>query len=192
MRGEDAKQEAMFSYLSPEKRGPAEHPAGLVVSHSTKRRVRLKAKSSLVLFAILLTSGCYVGPKARLYPVQGPLSAQTPVPVFVGKISGSYSGKISVVLGNGEVCKARWTSATAMPANSMSTIWDSVYGPGYYVAHIHYDNGQSVLPCDRGTVLHVQWIINVDDNIDVDNRRADVFVNGVAKDSDGNIYKVVF
>ena len=26
MRGEDSKQEAMFSYLSPEKRVPAEHP----------------------------------------------------------------------------------------------------------------------------------------------------------------------
>jgi transposase len=26
MRGEDRKQEAMFSYLSPEKRVPAEHP----------------------------------------------------------------------------------------------------------------------------------------------------------------------
>jgi len=30
MRGEDAKQEAMFSYLSPEKRVPAEHPLRLV------------------------------------------------------------------------------------------------------------------------------------------------------------------
>ena len=26
MRGEDSKQEAMFSYLSPDKRVPAEHP----------------------------------------------------------------------------------------------------------------------------------------------------------------------
>ncbi len=26
MRGEDSKQEAMFSYISPEKRVPAEHP----------------------------------------------------------------------------------------------------------------------------------------------------------------------
>jgi transposase len=30
MRGEDSKQEAMFSYLSPEKRVPAEHPLRLV------------------------------------------------------------------------------------------------------------------------------------------------------------------
>ena len=26
MRGEDSKQDAMFSYLSPEKRVPTEHP----------------------------------------------------------------------------------------------------------------------------------------------------------------------
>ena len=30
MRGEDCKQEAMFSYLSPEKRVPAEHPLRLI------------------------------------------------------------------------------------------------------------------------------------------------------------------
>ena len=52
MRGEDAKQEAMFSYISAEKRVPAEHPlrairklADVVLEEMSPRFARLYAKT---------------------------------------------------------------------------------------------------------------------------------------------------
>src|SRR6516225_3084736 len=87
---------------------------------------------------------------ARLYPVQGPLSAQTPTPVLFAKVTGAvYPAGISVVLGDGEQCRGRWTQVEPVQASKgastgslvttagdMSPVWDSVYGPGYYVAHV--------------------------------------------------------
>ena len=47
--------------------------------------------------------------RAAFYPVQGPQSAQTPVPIFVAKITGViHSGNISMTLGDGEVFKWHW------------------------------------------------------------------------------------
>src|SRR5664279_2760565 len=94
-----------------------------------------------VLLALSLMAGCSIA--FRLYPVQGPLSAQTPLPVFPGKVTGVLnSGNISFVLGDGEVCKGPWARVVPVkaakgamiantPSSGMSSLWDTVYGPGY-------------------------------------------------------------
>jgi hypothetical protein len=63
----------------------------------------VKIRLFLVLLAISTTLGC-AAHTARLYPVQGPLSAQTPAPVLIAKISGTFTpGDIFVTMPDGEV-----------------------------------------------------------------------------------------
>ena len=57
---------------------------------------------------------------------------------------------ISVALDNGEVCKrpmgafvsntAQGTSTTVATPIDMAADWDSVYGPGYFAAHVLGNN----------------------------------------------------
>lgn len=144
-------------------------------------------------------SGCAT---ARLYPVQGPLSLQTPVPIYVAKFSGAFdSGNLSVVLAEGEVCKGRWATvprpttstdaaaATAVPANNLSAEWDTVYGTGFYVAHVLGTRlyARAVLTGNRGTILNVEL-----HKPDIVENTPVGAIKGVAKDDKGNIYKVAF
>jgi len=158
-------------------------------------------KSFLVslLLCVSTLSGCAT---ARFYPVQGPLSTQTPVPVYVAKFSGAFnSGNLSVVLANGEVCKGRWATvprpnassdaaaASAVPANNLSAEWDTVYGTGFYVAHVLGARlyARAALTGNRGTTLNVE-LYKPDQ---VENATVSA-IKGVAKDDKSNIYKVAF
>ena len=162
----------------------------------------MKKRISLVLLMIsaFAMSACTF--TARLYPVQGPLSAQTPTPVFFPKItSGAHLSNISLVLSSGELCKGHWTQVapTQLPkspnaagvqitAGDMSSVWDSVYGPGYYVAHVlgaHYYY-ESVVSGNRGTVINVQLYF---DNSESQGKY--YRFKGVARDNKGNIYKLI-
>lgn len=160
----------------------------------------MKSLSVLLLLCVSALSGCAT---ARLYPVQGPLSLQTPVPVYVAKFTGAFnSGNLSVVLADGEVCKGRWatvprpntpsdaTAASAVSANNLSAEWDTVYGTGFYVAHVLGARlyARAALTGTRGTTLNVEMY--KPDNM-VENTSVGA-IKGVAKDDKGNIYKVAF
>ena len=135
----------------------------------------------------------------RFYPVQGPLSAQTPLPVLVAKLTGAISsGNISVVLSDGEVCKGHWAevprakvpkganTASAPEANGMSSVWDTVYGSGFYVSQVlGSTNARAVASGDRGTILNVELHATPEGE-------KTLIVKGIAKDNKGNIYKVVY
>ncbi|HEY1265440.1 MAG TPA: hypothetical protein VGF06_18055 [Terriglobales bacterium] len=152
-----------------------------------------------VLSLAFVLSGCTR--TARFYPVQGPLSAQTPTPVLLGKVNGFESGTISVTTSEGEVCKGHWAivpraevpkgaSAAALPANPMAPIWDSVYGPGYYVAHVlgARQYARATVKGSRGTTMDVE-IYEADTHFETASLDA---VKGVAKDNKDNIYKLAF
>ena len=148
----------------------------------------MKSKLCLLLLAISATLGCYLN--ARLYPVQGPLSAQTPVPVLRAKVYGKIKPEsISVVLNDGEVCKgplifvnnvhsSQGPNSVTAPTTELSGAWDSIYGPNYYTSHIVGEKyyAQAVAPGNRGTILNLELYSG----------------KGVAKDNKGNIYKLVF
>ncbi|MBZ5616294.1 MAG: hypothetical protein LAO23_19975 [Acidobacteriia bacterium] len=160
----------------------------------------MKTKLGFILVGISMTLGCTH--TVRFYPVQGSLSAQTPSPVLVGKVTGVITPKdISVVLSDGEVCKGHWvivhpvqvpkgaTTATAATTNGMPSAWDTVYGPGFYVSHVLGARlyAQAAVSGDKGTVLNVEMYrpMNEPEAIPGDS------VKGVAKDNKGNIYKLV-
>ena len=70
----------------------------------------------------------------------------------------------------------------------MSQVWDSVYGPGYYVAHVLGANYyyESVVSGNRGTVINVEMYWDASES----NGRFSS-VKGVARDNKGNTYKLV-
>ena len=162
----------------------------------------MKKRFCFVLLVISTMAGCTH--TARLYPVQGPLSSQAPAPVIFGKISGVfYPGNISVVLSDGEVCRGRWaavepvqvpkgatTTSVQVTADGMPSVWDTVYGAGFYVSHVlgarYY--AQVVASGNRGTIFNVEMYRPRAEGEDVDPIS---LIRGVARDNKGNIYKLV-
>jgi hypothetical protein len=156
----------------------------------------MKTQLFVVLLALVAMSGCAAG---RLYPVQGPLAAQTPMPVITVKASGAFnSGHLSVVLVGGEVCKGQWSVVPSVPAASdagsattpansgTASLWDTVYGPGFYQAHVLGTRlyVRSTPTCSQGTGLTVEMYRTANANGDLN------AIKGVAQDNKGNIYKV--
>lgn len=153
-----------------------------------------------LLFCSSLLAGC--SRTARLYPVQGTLSSQTPLPVYIAKLSGGInSGALTATLDNGDVYQGRWraiprpkvtkgqASAIDPSTNTMSAEWDAVYGSGYYVAHVLGTSlyARAELQAAGGKVLHVEMYRPVGGG-----NEAAGEIKGVAKDDSGNIFKVVF
>jgi len=166
----------------------------------------MKGRLILVLVCMSMLSGCAA--TVRLYPVQGPLSTQTPLPVYVAKLThGLKSGNLSVILNNGEVCNGRWelvppptSSKAATPpdvpsANNLSAEWDAIYGPGFYSKEVLGADFymRAVLTGNRGTVLNVEMYANQSPEPSArhDNPITRI-MKGVAKDNKGNIYNMVF
>ena len=158
----------------------------------------VKKKLCFLLLGIVVMLGCTH--TVRLYPVQGPLSAQTPLPVLFAKITGAVTpGDISVVLSDGEVCKGHFvliqpvqppkngTTANVTASNGMAPVWDTVYGPGYYVSHVlgarYY--AQAVVTGNRGTVFNVELYRS-----EQHEENSVGIVRGVAKDNKDNVYKL--
>lgn len=151
-----------------------------------------------VLLSVSLLLGC-VG-YARLYPVRGPLSAQTPMPIVQVKLTGVInSGSLSFHTPDGEIFKGQWTmvrpvktphgmtAGSNSPLNDMPSAWDTVYGEDYYMSHVLGSTlyGASTIKGTRGTIVNVEfYAVRVSEN------HLDRF--GVAKDSSGNIYKMAF
>jgi hypothetical protein len=152
----------------------------------------MKTRAVLLGCVVLLLSGCYrIG---RLYPVQGPLAAQTAPPIYAAKMTGAFnSGNITVTLANGEVCKGAWGLVSRVPTDNATPsgvnwpkAWDAVYGGGYYTANVlgarlHV---RSTLTGSKGTTLDVEMFRR-----DVPGQLTEI--HGVAQDSGGNIYKIV-
>jgi len=133
----------------------------------------------------------------KLYPVQGPMAAQTPQPVLVGQTSFRVvsTGPLfhllkSWTFPDGEVLKGKATKVkatsvntpAAVPANppqpNLAFAWDAVYGQGFFVAHIlGKDFWQAVFKGSQGTVLQVETLNGQ---------------RGVAVDNKGNTYKMVW
>jgi hypothetical protein len=152
----------------------------------------MKTRAFILFFSLLFLSGCYR--TGRLYPVQGPLAAQTAPPIYAAKMTGAFkSGNITITLANGELCKGAWglvsrkpTDAGAASSVNWPKVWDAVYGRGYYTANV------------LGARLHVRSTLtgSKGTKLDVEMYRRDVpgqltEIHGVAQDSGGNIYKIV-
>ena len=158
----------------------------------------MKNSFLFALLSISILAGCRM--TARLYPVQGPLSAQSPTPILLAKLTGAFnSGNMTVVLADGEVCKGHWATVPRSPVakatagaasgNNMSSVWDTIYGSGFYLSHVLGQRlyVQAVIPGNRGTVLNVEMYRSEGEEPNLPRG-----IRGVAKDNKDNIYKLVF
>jgi hypothetical protein len=108
---------------------------------------------------------------------------------------------LSTVLSNGEIFKGIWTvpsvktraerAAAGKPQlTNLASTWDTVYGPGFYTAHVLGTRyfAQASITGNQGTLLQVE-MYRLDTGAETDLLQA---IKGVAKDSKGNEYKLAF
>jgi hypothetical protein len=130
----------------------------------------------------LLMAGC--AGTAFLYPVQGPLAAQSPPPVVPLHAVGF---SLSLTLPNGETFKGKGSIVphTQNPLNPLSAQWDLVYGPGYYLAHVLGTDAYRVatLTGDKGSTIRIELTSLTD-------RGGAVSEVGVAVDDKGDVFKI--
>lgn len=132
-----------------------------------------------------------------MFPVAGPLAAQVPLPVLKARADGitGNTGNITVTLPSGEVLAGRWssmapmevsygfTTASANVTNGMQSVWGQVYGSGFRIGNkAGVNRGEAFLTGPRGTTMQVEFFTG----------SGTANGTGVAKDSLGNVYKVIF
>ncbi len=164
--------------------------------------MRIRFAAILGLFALCFFVPSTAAHAQRLYPVQGPATAQTPPPSFNAKLSNylGKSGVITLTQAGGETFQGPWTTVTITfinaktpgtpasfpPQPNLAFAWDLVYGPGYFNTHILGSQtvGQATATGSNGTVLQLEFQKEKLGAI-IDN------IFGVAVDNKGNIYKMV-
>jgi len=143
----------------------------------------------LLLLGSAALAGCLVMVPGHLYPVQGALAAQNPVPVYKVTISGVLSsGTMSATLQDGEACSGGWApiKQNDPSARKFSGEWDRVYGEGFFVANILGNPvvARAVLTGSKGTVLTAEFYAPAPGTM--------IGVKGIALDGGGNLFKLTF
>lgn len=130
------------------------------------------------------------------FPVSGPLVLAKQNQPIVAKAEGIWgnSGKISLTLPSNQFCTGKWSSVAPTVAtanvgigslaisNNMSSAWGTVYGTGFSVGNaVSVNRGEAMLVCNDGTSIQVEFFTG--------SGTANGY--GVAKDSNGNFYKIL-
>jgi hypothetical protein len=145
---------------------------------------------ALSIASVSLLCACVGFPPGHLYPVQGPLAAQTPPPIFAASLSGFASGSMQATLATGQVTGTWATVATTDPAaGKLAAQWDAVYGQGFFVANVLGNTRfcRATLSGEQGLHLDADFIV-----FPAPNPGQTVGAKGVAVDAQGNIYKMTF
>jgi hypothetical protein len=149
--------------------------------------IRLKLLPFIAMFLSVLTAGCST--TVSLFPVEGPLSQENPVPTLQATADGimGNTGNISLTMPNGESCTGKWSSAAgagiSVGTGSLIGTYGSVYGVGTSVSTGTGQNpGRAFLTCSKGRTIQMEFVTGAG--------TANGF--GIAKDNKGNIYKVLF
>lgn len=137
--------------------------------------------------AAVFIAGCST--TARMYPVEGPASVQAPVQVLHATINGitGNNGSLTFALPDGVPCEGEWSSAagvqTTFGAGSLFTQYGPVYGSGYAITSGGGQNpGRAIATCTDGTRFDIEFVTG--------GGTANGF--GFARDTRGNVYRVLF
>ena len=158
--------------------------ATIGVGSAKRRHQRLGARSTGIVLAAAILSGCSV--KATMVPVEGPLSELRPVPTIEAKATGvtGNSGELSWTMPDGETCRGRWSSTRGqnfqLAAGSLLTEYGTAYLSGYSISTSDgLAPGYALATCSRTRAFEIEFL-----------SRGHGF--GIAEDNDGNIYRFVF
>lgn len=156
-----------------------------------------RTASACVLLCVALLSGCSMSIRANLYPVHGPLSEMLPVPVVQAIVEDVHrnTGPVSITLPDGEVCRGTWSSLApkqvsvtsmsghAVLSSALGSAYTVVYGTAYTVSNVPGVNqGTAYLIGERGTRIEVFF----------ETGSGTANGSGVAVDTNGNTFKVIF
>ncbi|SFF92529.1 hypothetical protein [Roseobacter denitrificans] len=126
---------------------------------------------------------------ANLYPVSGPMSQQSPVPTLVATVDGitGNTGGFSFSMPTGAVCTGKWSSVAPQSASvttgSLFSQFGSVAGYSTTVGNVPGVNkGQAFATCSDNTRFDVEFFTG--------SGTANGY--GIAKDTNGNVYKMLF
>jgi hypothetical protein len=146
-------------------------------------------KATLLVLMSLCLSGC-MSASVTMYPVAGPYAAVVPLPVVKAIASGieGNSGTITMTMPNGEKCKGTWSSVAPQYSAVTTGSLFSVYGGTIYGSTVSsgllpgVNKGQAFAPCDKGTTVNAEFYTG----------SGTASGYGIAKDSNGNVYKMLF
>jgi hypothetical protein len=139
------------------------------------------------LMACVIIGGCST--TVNFYPVEGPLSKQKSLAVLVANADGinTNTGNMVLTNANGAECRGRWSSvAPQMTTASWGTLFTSygaISGHSSSVTNLPGVNrGQAFLVCADNVKFDIEFITG----------SGTANGTGIAKDSEGNVYKMIF
>jgi len=139
------------------------------------------------IVAALMAAGCST--TARLYPVEGPLSADIKYQAMEAQVSGitGNNGKITLVMPAGESCEGEWSSAAGagltLTHASFLTQHDHLWGFGFSKSTgVGQNPGRAILLCNTGRRIEIHFVTGA----------GTANGHGLGEDSEGNVYRVMF
>ena len=126
---------------------------------------------------------------ARLYPVEGPLSTQVPIPVVQASVNGimGNNGPITMMMPGGVNCVGEWSSAAASQvaygSGSLLGTYGATYFSGVSISPGRGQNpGRAIANCTDGNQIDVEFVTGAG--------TATGF--GIARDKRGNVFRLLF
>jgi len=147
----------------------------------------MKMLKTIALTILPLLTACSTS--ISMFPAEGPLRKSNPNPVLVATAENitSNSGRFSVTYPNGDECVGRWASI-APQMNSASwgnlfTQYGSLTGVSFSTTNMPGINrGEAMAICKSGNRLQVEFYTGSGTANGL----------GVAKDDNGNVFKLIF
>lgn len=147
----------------------------------------MKLLKKLIPTLLPLMTACSTS--VSMFPAEGPLRKTTPNPVLVATAKNitSNSGKFSVTYPNGDKCIGRWAS---IAPQMVSTSWGNLFTQYGTLTGVSLSNtslpginrGEAIAICESGNRLQVEFYTGSGTANGL----------GVAKDEQGNVFKLIF
>jgi hypothetical protein len=146
-------------------------------------------KSLITVLSFLLLGACSMSVPVSMYPVKGPYAElkKKPVVTAIAHDVQNNTGVFEVTMPDGEKCLGKWSSAAGVVHSSTTgTIWTkygAIVGVGSTTSNVPGVNrGQAMSFCESGRSIEAEFLTG--------SGTANGY--GVAVDSNGNIYKLLF
>lgn len=142
----------------------------------------------LVLTVALMTTACTAS--IDMFPVEGPFSERVPLPSASAVAHGitGNSGRLEITLPDGDTCTGRWSSVAPQMHSVTSGSLFGTYAAAAGFSAVTSGNvpgvnrGEAFAVCTHGTTVEAEFFTG--------SGTANGY--GVARDSRGNIYRMLF
>lgn len=136
---------------------------------------------------IAFTAGC--SQSVSLFPVEGPLADHGGVSEIVGTAHDVHknTGALEVTLPSGSTCSGKWSSLAPQMTTTTTTSLLTTYGSALGISTASgplpgINRGEAIAICQDGRRIDMEFLTGSGTANGV----------GVAKDTEGNVYKMLF